>query len=43
MRVPLIAGAPEDGEKRFELVLMADPKVADVVDRRVVATIKGAD
>ena len=43
VRVPLIAGAPEDGEKRFELVLMADPKVADVVDRRVVATIKGAD
>ena len=43
VRVPLIAGAPTDGEKRFELVLMADPKVADVVDRRVVATIKGAD
>jgi hypothetical protein len=43
VRVPLIEGAPEDGEKRFELVLMADPKVAEVVDRRVIATIKGAD
>jgi Calx-beta domain len=43
VRVPLIEGAPEDGDKRFELVLMADPKVAEVVDRRVIATIKGAD
>jgi Calx-beta domain len=43
VRVPLIEGAPEDGEKRFELVLMADPKVAQVVDRRVIATINGAD
>jgi Calx-beta domain len=43
VRVPLLEGAPEDGEKRFELVLMADPKVAEVVDRRVIATIKGAD
>jgi hypothetical protein len=43
VRVPLIEGAPEDGEKRFELVLMADPKVAEVVDRRVIATIKGGD
>jgi Calx-beta domain len=43
VRVPLLEGAPEDGEKRFELVLMADPKVAEVVDRRVIATIKRAD
>ena len=43
VRVPLIEGAPEDGEKRFELVLMADPKVAQVVDRRVIATINGGD
>ena len=43
VRVPLIEGVPEDGEKRFELVLMADPKVAQVVDRRVIATINGAD
>jgi hypothetical protein len=43
VRVPLMKGAPEDGEKRFELVLMADPKVAQVVDRRVIATIDGAD
>jgi hypothetical protein len=43
VRVPLIEGAPEDGEKRFELVLMADPKVAQVVDRRVIATIDGDD
>jgi Calx-beta domain len=43
VRVPLIEGAPEDGDKRFELVLMADPKVAEVVDRRVIATIKAAD
>lgn len=43
VRVPLLEGAPEDGEKRFELVLMADPKVAEVVDRRVIATIKGDD
>jgi hypothetical protein len=43
VRVPLIEGAPEAGDKRFELVLMADPKVAEVVDRRVIATIKGTD
>jgi Calx-beta domain len=43
VRVPLIEGTPEDGEKRFELVLMADPKVAQVVDRRVIATINGGD
>jgi chitinase len=43
VRVPLLEGAPEEGEKRFELVLMADPKVAEVVDRRVIATIKGDD
>jgi hypothetical protein len=43
VRVPLIADRPENGDKRFELVLMADPKVADVVDRRVIATIKGTD
>jgi hypothetical protein len=43
VRVPLMEGVPDNGEKRFELVLMADPKVAQVVDRRVVATIDGAD
>ncbi|HEX6112664.1 MAG TPA: Calx-beta domain-containing protein [Geminicoccaceae bacterium] len=43
VQVPLIEGAQDEDEKRFELVLMADPKVADVVDRRVIATIKGAD
>jgi hypothetical protein len=43
VRVPLLKSQPEEGEKRFELVLMADPKVAEVVDRRVIATIKGAD
>jgi hypothetical protein len=43
VHVPLIGGEPENGDKRFELVLMADPKVAEIVDRRVTATIKGAD
>ena len=43
VRVPLLEGAAADGEKHFELVLMADPDVAEVVDRRVIATIKGAD
>jgi RNase P/RNase MRP subunit p29 len=43
VRVPLLEAAPADEEKSFELVLMADPKVAEVVDRRVIATIKGAD
>ena len=43
VRVPLIGSEPGIGDKRFELVLMADPKVADIVDRRVTATIKGAD
>ena len=29
------------GDKRFELYLIADPKVAEVVDKRVIATIEG--
>src|SRR5690606_38527816 len=43
VRVPLLAKEAQDGEKRFELVLMGDPKVAEILDRRVIATIKGVD
>jgi hypothetical protein len=39
VRVPLIQQPSSEGEKSFELFLAADPKVADVVDKRVVATI----
>jgi hypothetical protein len=43
VRVPLIEQSVAQGEKRFELFLAADPKVAEVVDRRVIATITGDD
>jgi len=43
VRVPLLAKEAQGGEKRFELVLMGDPKVAEILDRRVIATIKGVD
>jgi RNase P/RNase MRP subunit p29 len=39
VRVPLIEQPSSEGEKSFELFLAADPKVAEVVDKRVVATI----
>src|SRR5919106_1490173 len=39
VHVPLIEQASSTGEKRFELFLTADPKVAEVVDRRIIATI----
>ena len=41
VRVPLIEQPATEEEKRFELFLAADPKVAEVVDQRVGATIKG--
>src|SRR5919106_1040721 len=40
VHVPLIEQASSTGEKRFELFLTADPKVAEVVDRRIIATIE---
>jgi hypothetical protein len=43
VQVPLIADRPAGGEKRFALFLTADPKVAEVVDQRIVATIDGKD
>jgi RNase P/RNase MRP subunit p29 len=43
VRVPLIEQSTSGGEKSFELFLAADPKVAEVVDKRVVATISGGD
>jgi hypothetical protein len=43
VRVPLIEQSAAQGEKRFELFLAANPKVAEVVDRRVIATITGDD
>lgn len=43
VHVPLIEHSPSQGEKRFELFLTADPKVAEVVDRRISATIAGGD
>jgi RNase P/RNase MRP subunit p29 len=42
VHVPLIA-SPSKGEKSFELFLTADPKVAEIVDRRIIATINGDD
>jgi hypothetical protein len=42
VRVPLIEQPSSEGEKSFKLFLAADPKVAEVVDKRVVATINGA-
>jgi Calx-beta domain len=41
VRVPLIEQPGAEGEKRFELFLAADPKVAEVADQRIMATIKG--
>jgi Calx-beta domain len=43
VQVPLVADRPGGGEKRFALFLTADPKVAEVVDPRIVATIDGKD
>jgi hypothetical protein len=43
VQVPLIADQASTGDKRFELYLIADPEVAEVVDKRVIATIRGAD
>jgi hypothetical protein len=43
VHVPLIEQASSTGEKRFELFLTADPKVAEVVDRRIIATIDGGN
>jgi Calx-beta domain len=43
IRVPLLEHQPSQGDKQFELFLMADPKVAEVVDKRIVATIDGDD
>ena len=43
VHVPLIEQPTSEGEKRFELFLAADPKVAEVVDKRIVATINGGD
>jgi Sulfocyanin (SoxE) domain/Calx-beta domain len=42
VRVPLIEQPSSEGEKSFKLFLAADPKVAEVVDKRVVATINEA-
>jgi RNase P/RNase MRP subunit p29 len=41
VRVPLIDHQRPRDESRFELFLAADPKVADVVDQRIAATIPG--
>jgi hypothetical protein len=41
VRVPLIENQPSNGERRFELFLIADPTVAEVVDKRIIATIDG--
>lgn len=43
VRVPLIKPRRSNGEKQFELFLIADPKVAEVVDKRIIATIQGED
>jgi hypothetical protein len=43
VHVPLVEQPSSTGEKRFELFLTADPKVAEVVDKRITATINGAD
>jgi hypothetical protein len=40
--VPLIA-RPQSRNAVFELFLIADPKVADVIDQRIAATIPGAE
>jgi Calx-beta domain len=41
VHVPLVEHPSSIGEKRFELFLTADPKVAEVVDQRIMATIDG--
>ena len=41
VRVPLIEQQPRRGDTRFELVLTSDPKVAKIVDPRIIATISG--
>jgi RNase P/RNase MRP subunit p29 len=43
VHVPLIEHQPPRDEARFELFLAADPKVAEVVDKRITATIQGGD
>lgn len=43
VHVPLLEHQPAGGDKRFELFLMADPKFAEVVDQRIIATIHGND
>ena len=43
VQVPLIEDQGSTGDKRFELYLIADPQVAEVVDKRITATIRGAD
>jgi hypothetical protein len=42
VRVPLIAHQRPRDDSRFELFLTADPKVAQIVDPRITATIPGA-
>jgi Calx-beta domain len=41
VRVPLIEQRPRRDDSRFELFLTSDPKVAKIVDQRVIATIPG--
>jgi hypothetical protein len=43
VRVPLLEPRPSNGAKQFELFLIADPKVAEVVDKRIIATIEGGE
>jgi hypothetical protein len=43
VHVPLIEQQPPRDEARFELFLAADPKVAEVVDPRITATIQAGD
>jgi RNase P/RNase MRP subunit p29 len=43
VHVPLIEHQPPRDEARFELFLAADPKVAEIVDKRITATIQGGD
>jgi hypothetical protein len=37
----LIEDQPSKSDKQFELFLIADPTVAEVIDRRTIATIQG--
>jgi hypothetical protein len=43
VRVPLIEQAQPKGDTKFELFLSADPRIADVVEPRIAATIEGDD